>query len=916
MGKINNKSGLEIIPLNDKNKNDPEKTGRMPYISDPSIVPRVQKYLESNIDKTYVDINQMADDLQRRYKEYARRKRSVFRASVKKAYSIVLQSYGLEDRESSDEDVLSEDSDEDNEKFDENSADNQDPYNRRPIKPKQMDENELIDISSEDSEEEALHNDKKTNGPSTSKNQPEASLLQGFLTNRLYYEKRPCDPLTQDKSKKRKLEATIMPITSLNKRRKVSHQMSYQEPEFSFKDIGGMDKTLEDVYKVLLHVKHPELYRGIGGAPPRGILLSGPPGSGKTLLANAIAGELNMPMVKMAAPELEDGVSGDTNARIGELFRRAQGSAQCVFFIDDIDAVAKCNVLERVVPYIFDCVDDLNNGDAMLILGATSRPDLLDAALRRAARFDVEISLKMPDRESRVDILKVLTSGVTLDDDVDHESLADRTPGFVGADLAALIKNASVAAAARALEVLGAARKAAASKAAEEKARSVAGVLKIKAKQLELTKRQSEDEAEIIVDDDSKSATPKDKVADVPSDSVVVLDDVDETVVTANKKDPPSPSALKANAVNGDAAAPAPVIEDPEIIVDEDVQDPAMPVDPKPTTALEDLKTWLRDPAPFANVRNLCVAAADFDTALKGVESRARTEGFATMADAAWDDVGALRDAKEELQMSILAPARHPKQFEGFRIAAPAAVLLCGPPGCGKTLLAKAAARDASVNFLAVKGPEMLSIHGDGRRAARLCFERARSAAPCVLFLDEIEALCPKPDGPVRVLNPTLSEMDRLERGGGVMVLAATNRPDLVDPAALRPGRFEKILYIGLPSREDRVDILRALTKNGTRPTLDAEVDLVQIGTSEQTKGFTGSDLAALVREASLLALKEYLVAGDMSEPEVVYARHFVKASEKIRPSVGEKDQKHYDKLRRTYSAVPEHADVEEMEYS
>ncbi|KAJ3660400.1 hypothetical protein Zmor_004850 [Zophobas morio] len=942
MGKINNKSGVEIIPLNEVNYRNNRtnaantsvqrtKMDRLPYMSDPTIVPRVQKYLESNVDKTFVDINVMADDLQRTYREYARLKRNAFRASVKKAYSIVLQSYGLEDQDnsSSDDDDDSEDSaTEEGNNFNSkevgqhfllsnNSLNNQlaNLYNR-PQVPKQIDENELIDISSDDSEAAAQpYPNDKPNGPSTSQNK-ESQPVPVYQNNTAAKKPAENKDRYQYFNRKRKSEAVgLTPFQSTPKKKK--SLATLQEPSVSFKDLGGMDKILEDVCKLLIHVRHPEVYRQIGISPPRGFLLHGPPGCGKTLLANAIAGEIGVPLLKVAAPELVAGVSGESEERIRELFERAIFSTPCILFIDEIDAItpnrqnAQKEMERRIVAQLLSCLDDLSQnecGDRVLVIGATNRPDAIDPALRRAGRFDREICLGIPDVQSRVQILKVMTSKLKLSEDFDYDALAKFTPGFVGADLMSLTREAAMSAVNRMLNKLKEQHKVAQLLAAQK-------VLEIKKD--EETKEPSSNDSnksdpEIIVDDDLS----KDEVTIVPTKEAPIV------VIDEEVKQPPDPPVTTSTegAVNGhllknDKPYPEVIEEEP------------MPVDviKHQGNTLKDLMEWLHDRSTLTSeeLASLCITMDDFKQALKCVQPSAKREGFATVPDVSWDDVGSLTAVREELQMAILAPIRHMEHFKELGLTTPTGILLCGPPGCGKTLIAKALANEAGINFISVKGPELLNMYvGESERAVRVCFERARNSAPCVIFFDELDAICPKRSdsreggATMRVVNQMLTEMDGVQDRQGVYLLAASNRPDIVDPAVLRPGRFDKILFVGLPTASDRVEILRAITKNGTRPRLAPDVDLEAIGTCEQCQGYTGADLAALVKEAGIVALKEFMLCGDTQKPIMVNMEHFQRAISKIRPSVPEKDQKHYEKLRKMYAAVPEQSDVEEMEYS
>ncbi|KAK4876954.1 hypothetical protein RN001_009460 [Aquatica leii] len=890
---------------------------KIPFVMDPALIPRIQKYLESNVDKAEVDIDVMADDLQKIYKDYARRKRVPFRSCVKKAYGVVLKIYGVDENMSSSEEP-SEESGEEPQFGDYLSNQLMDMYNQ-PRKP--IEDNELIDISSDDSNDEGAPpvqqvNSKSANGASTSQKQKLSLLPVSVIPAK----KNP-NPTTivENKSlpelvpvererKKRKIENRDSVVNTQPMPKKKKPTAALQESNVTFKDVGGLDSVLENVCKLLVHVRHPEVYKQIGISPPRGFLLHGPPGCGKTLLANAIAGELGMPLLKVAGPELVGGVSGESEERIRSLFDRALSSSPCVLFIDEVDAITpnRQNVQKemerRIVAQFLSCLDDLSqneNGDRVLIIGATNRPDSIDPALRRAGRFDREVCLGIPDLKARVEILKVLTSKLKLGEGFDFETIGKYTPGFVGADLMALAREAAMAAVNRVFNSL------------KEKRELEKAIALQKATQNILKKQTSSDASTKPPDaDSSKVVTPpgdlNDELNDPLSNSenaIVVIDD-------DQKSDKPESEATATPTLNE---------EDTEKL------QKALQLLQPPQTTLEGLISWLHDDAPLTNdqLNNLYITMDDFALALKLVQPSAKREGFATVPDVVWDDIGSLSHIREELQMAILAPVQHADKFRALGLTTPTGVLLCGPPGCGKTLLAKAIANEAGINFISVKGPELLNMYvGESEKAVRVCFERARNSAPCVIFFDELDSLCPKRsetgDGGVtmRVVNQMLTEMDGIESRSSVYLLAATNRPDIIDPAVLRPGRLDKILYVGLPSRSDRVDILRTITKNGTKPQLAPDVDLELIGKSEQCDGYTGADLAALIREAGVQALKEYIVQPDTKQIPVVTTEHFKKAVAKIRPSITEKDQKHYEKLKKIYSVSGQDGDVEEMEYS
>lgn len=812
----------------------------------------------------------------------------------------------------------------------------------------------------------------------------------------------------------------------------------------TFDDVGGMDKILKDLCELLLHVKHPEVYRHIGLPPPRGFLLHGPPGSGKTLLAHAIAGQLKIGLIEIAATELVAGVSGESEERIREVFEQAAILSPCVLFIDEIDAIsanrvnAQKDMERRVVAQLLSSLDGLSRidgGDEVLVIGATNRPDALDPALRRVGRFDQEISLGIPDRDARAQILKIICKNLKLEQSINYDELAKLTPGYVGADLLALVTRAATTAIKRMLtererqQLLAEAKRerdleiqrrktereklkqqAAAAAAAATKKDDDDDVMEVdeSAKGGKLNGNTADDDVvaleddveEVVNLDDDKEepkevaekapeqeakpddaeakpveeekkpeeakespeenkpeeeAKPAEESADVemaadsstpaekdvpvvtpaeepkPSDEVAVPETTSEAAVA----EPEKPVEVDTSETSADPAPPAAEAakmdqEEPQVIEEEeDEEEPEPEPIPLPALTLPKLMNLLLDhtnPLADTELDCFCIEREDFLDSLKTVQPSAKREGFITVPDVTWNDIGSLGDIREELKLAILAPVKFPQRLKLLGLNAPSGVLLCGPPGCGKTLLAKAVANEAGINFISVKGPELLNMYvGESERAVRQCFQRARNSAPCVIFFDEFDSLCPKRSdnaeggAGMRVVNQLLTEMDGIEDRKGVFLMAATNRPDIVDPAVLRPGRLDKILYVGLPAEPDRADILRALTKNRSQPPLAEDVDLGLI--ARLTEGYTGADLAGLVRQASLQTLKDSIDAcssrqedsspsgGDATEMDteeqlVVELRHFQEAIRNIKPSVNEEDKKHYERLKKKYGSL------------
>ncbi|EEY61427.1 ribosome biogenesis ATPase RIX7 [Phytophthora infestans T30-4] len=609
-----------------------------------------------------------------------------------------------------------------------------------------------------------------------------------------------------------------------------------ERPSARYSDVGGIQSILQEVRELIEYpLTHPEVYAHLGVEPPRGVLLHGPPGTGKSMLAHAIAGECGATFLKISAPEVVSGMSGESEQKLRELFDEAISRAPSIIFIDEIDAItpkretSARGMEKRIVAQLLTSTDSLSlentGGKPVILIGATNRPDALDSALRRAGRFDREICLGIPDEEAREKILRVLARKMTLEGEFDFAALARRTPGYVGADLVSLTKEAAVGAVNRIFTNINAVKTLA---------------------------------AEVDVS------------AETETSDAGTSDDAMEVEKTQEK-----------TAADSEEAA----------------------------SAADDLRAQV-EPFTEAQLAPLSITMADFDAAIPKVQPSSKREGFATIPDVTWDDIGALNEVRDELSLAVLQPIAHPERFAALGLSMPAGVLLYGPPGCGKTLLAKAIAHESGANFISIKGPELLDKYvGESERSVRQVFQRARASSPCVVFFDELDALAPRRSGGAggdaggngvseRVVNQLLTEMDGLDIRRNVFVIAATNRPDIIDPAMLRPGRLDKLLYVPLPQASERHQILKTVS---SKCAMASSVQLEAIAADPRCEGFSGADLSALVREAGITALRET----DFSRLDAGAAtlgiehHHFISAFDRVFPSVSRADQRMFDRMKK-----------------
>ncbi|KAH8380026.1 hypothetical protein KR009_008538 [Drosophila setifemur] len=962
-----------------------------PMLHDHLITNRVKKYLEEHIGETYLDVKQMTRELMQKYPEYSRRKFGPFRQLVHQAFSIISDSYNLDKVSSSEEDCVSEDL----ETPPANSVVNNMMNSLYTQPPKKLMSGkticEPIDISSGD-ENDDDSNTKSTNGtpPAPAATPAPAPPTQANALKRLMEDQPEPTAIPKKCKLAPRVQKFHMGSGSMGKnaegtrkdqrnashlyqqlhqhqnqqrdqpnstrQRKYKKELEVQHTTESFRDIGGMDSTLKELCEMLIHIKSPEFYFQLGLLPARGLLLHGPPGCGKTFLARAISGQLKMPLLEVPATELIGGISGESEERIREVFDQAMGFSPCVLFIDEIDAIggnrqwAAKDMERRIVSQLISSLDNLKAnefGQSVVVIAATTRPDVLDPGLRRIGRFDHEIAIHIPSRKERREILRIQCEGLSIDPKLNYDKIAELTPGYVGADLMALVcRSAAIAVKRRSMK-----------KFRELHAASEMNMTTVTLDDDETSEETAEkaDKEALKEADKDKSEEDKageektgvEKSGDQKSGNKKSGDEKSGDKKSGDEKSGDNKSAEKADtdkSVNETSNGKSPKKASGDSMeVDEQVEEgpkepkaPEKPAENKPEDdfyepTLAELTNFLDNPPEEFVDPNFCLTLVDFVEAIKVMQPSAKREGFITVPDTTWDDIGALQNIRDELKLAVLAPVKYPEKMEKLGLTAPSGVLLCGPPGCGKTLLAKAIANEAGINFISVKGPELMnmvkqiiiimieycSIYinisfqyvGESERAVRACFQRARNSAPCVIFFDEFDSLCPKrSDGGdgnnsgTRIVNQLLTEMDGVEERKGVYILAATNRPDIIDPAILRPGRLDTILYVGLPEQSERAEILKATTKNGKRPVLAEDVDLEEI--AAQTEGYTGADLAGLVKQASMFALRQSLNDGDLNLDDLcVRSRHFKEALQQLRPSVGVNDRKVYEKLRQKYAA-------------
>uniref|UniRef100_A0A5B7C374 Uncharacterized protein n=1 Tax=Davidia involucrata TaxID=16924 RepID=A0A5B7C374_DAVIN len=562
--------------------------------------------------------------------------------------------------------------------------------------------------------------------------------------------------------------------------------------EVGYDDVGGVRKQMAQIRELVeLPLRHPQLFKSIGVKPPKGILLYGPPGSGKTLIARAVANETGAFFFLINGPEIMSKLAGESESNLRKAFEEAEKNAPSIIFIDELDSIAPKRekthgeVERRIVSQLLTLMDGLKSRSHVIVMGATNRPNSIDPALRRFGRFDREIDIGVPDEVGRLEVLRIHTKNMKLAEDVDLERVAKDTHGYVGADLAALCTEA-------ALQCI----------------------------------REKMD----------------------------VIDLEDETI-------------------------------DAEVL------------------------------------NSMAVTNEHFQTALGSSNPSALRETVVEVPNVSWEDIGGLDNVKRELQETVQYPVEHPEKFEKFGMSPSKGVLFYGPPGCGKTLLAKAIANECQANFISVKGPELLTMwFGESEANVREIFDKARQSAPCVLFFDELDSIATQRGSSVgdaggaadRVLNQLLTEMDGMTAKKTVFIIGATNRPDIIDPALLRPGRLDQLLYIPLPDEASRLQIFKACLR---KSPISKEVDLSAL--ARYTHGFSGADITEICQRACKYAIREdieediererkksenpeAMEEDDIDDVSEIKAAHFEESMKYARRSVSDADIRKYQLFAQT----------------
>ncbi|NLO29324.1 MAG: CDC48 family AAA ATPase [Methanosarcina mazei] len=581
----------------------------------------------------------------------------------------------------------------------------------------------------------------------------------------------------------------------------------------TYEDIGGLGDEIMRVREMIeMPMKHPELFAHLNIEPPKGVILYGPPGTGKTLIAKAVANESGASFHYIAGPEIVGKFYGESEERLRKIFEEATQEAPSVIFIDEIDSIAPKRenvtgeVERRVVAQLLTLLDGMEERGQVVVIGATNRVDAIDPALRRPGRFDREIHIGVPDTIDRYEILQIHTRGMPIEKDEESVTGEPAPEVEIGA----------------------------------------------------LDEFEVETGTEIEVDEAAMEREKKEKT----NLYLMSLAERTQGFVGADLLALVQEAAMRC--------------------LRENLPDLDLEIDTIPPERLE----------------KIVVTKKNFEDALMEAEPSALREIFVEMPSVSWGDVGGLDEAKHSIIEAVEWPIKNPEKFVKMGIKAPKGILLYGPPGTGKTLIAQAVAKESNANFISVKGPEMFSKWlGESEKAIRETFKKARQVSPCVVFFDEIDSIAgmqgmESTDSRTseRVLNQLLTEMDGLETLKDVVIIAATNRPNLLDPAILRPGRFDRLVYVGAPDRKGRLRIFKIHTQN---TPLAEDVNLENL--ADTTEGYVGADIEAVCREAVMFALRENF------DIEAIEMRHFREALKKVKPTINENIAQFYEKIEEQF---------------
>ena len=563
------------------------------------------------------------------------------------------------------------------------------------------------------------------------------------------------------------------------------------EVGLGYDSVGGCGKTIQLIRELVeMPLRFPELWMTAGVPTPKGVLLHGPPGCGKTLIANALVEETGAHVVIINGPEIMARKGGESEANLRQAFEEAQAKAPAIIFMDELDSIApkrdqaQGETEKRIVSQLLTLMDSLKPSSNVMVVGATNRPNVIESALRRPGRFDRELEIAIPDEDGRHEILQIKTRDMKLDPSVDLFQIARDTHGFVGADLSQLSLESGI-------------------------------------------------------------------------------------------------QCIRSNVKNFDVDSEEPIPED----------------------ALD----------------TLVVTNDHFMHALSVCDHSSMRDSKVEVPDISWQDIGGLEETKRELQEMVRYPIEHRGLFEKFGMQASRGVLFYGPPGCGKTLMAKAIANECGANFISVKGPELLNMWFGGSEAnVRDLFDKARAASPCILFFDEMDSIARargsgggSSETSDRVINQILSEIDGMGSGKTLFIIGATNRPDILDPGIMRPGRLDQLIYIPLPDRESRVSIFKA---NLRKSPIADDISFEQL--ADVTDGFSGADITEICQRAAKNAIRESITAeierqkrvedGELSQEEAdalpdqvpaITRAHFEESMSKARRSVGPEIVQQYDEF-------------------